>query len=265
MKKKVTPKKALVFPELAFLKKKGRVKKPLHLSHVSVSLKKKKLLHKSPVRKKILAPLKLSAVPVPPKNILRFPEVDELKKKALIERKKERIVFLRQRELERKVKGQEKLLRVRKRREEKLLREKKKRLAMQEKMRAKKLLLAQKKLRKEGPIVTVLPEHVLEPLRFEELQPVEEELHPAQAFEFSQVDPWQKCVELVHKCRDAVANGNFDFAVIYYEEIQPFLDKVSDAQRAEVVEALQEVYQDMEMLELHKLRVRLQKSRSLFS
>lgn len=253
------PKKALVFPELVSFKKKVKPKKPLHLS--AVLPRKKKILHKSLARKKTLAPLKLSDVPVPPKNSLRFPEVNELKQRALIERKKERVVFLREKELEGKVKRQEKLLREKKRREEKLLREKKKRFAMQEKMRAKKILFAQKKLKEESPIVTILPEHVLEPLQFEELQPVQEVVHPVGAFEFSQVDPWQKCVELVHKCREAVAHGNFDFAVIYYEEIQPFLDKVSDVQRVEVGFALQEIYQDMEMLELHKLRVRLQKAR----
>ena len=72
-------------------------------------------------------------------------------------------------------------------------------------------------------------------------------------------DPWQKTQELLTKCRSAIQKGKLDYAQIFYEELKPFYPRLTPEQQTTVTQIVLDIQQDLQMLQLQKLKDRLKK------
>lgn len=75
----------------------------------------------------------------------------------------------------------------------------------------------------------------------------------------SEMDPMKKSMELVGKCQKALQNKNYDFAVLYSEELVPFYKKLSSEQQKLLSDYIEDVEQRIQMLYLDKVHDRLKK------
>ena len=76
----------------------------------------------------------------------------------------------------------------------------------------------------------------------------------------SDLDPFAYCIELVQKSWKALKKGNLNYALIYSEELKVFYTQLSREQKERIGSSVLEVQQALEMLQLARVRKRLQKS-----
>ncbi len=77
----------------------------------------------------------------------------------------------------------------------------------------------------------------------------------------SQMDPMEKSMELIEKCQRALQKRNYDFAVIYSEELVPFYKRLGVRQQEDLREYVEDMHQKIQMLYLDKVHDRLKKAR----
>ncbi len=75
----------------------------------------------------------------------------------------------------------------------------------------------------------------------------------------SELDPLKKSMELLDKCQKSLQKKNYDFAVLYSEELIPFYKKLAPDKQEMLYVYIQDVQQRIQMLHFDRVHERLKK------
>lgn len=77
---------------------------------------------------------------------------------------------------------------------------------------------------------------------------------PLPPSEISTVNPWERVIERMQRCKESIDMGHVNLAEVFYFEIKPFYNRLNFYQQNELYPYLQELQQNMNMLMMKKVK-----------